>query len=876
MIPTARSGLARLGSGCVDVAARRPLTVLLAALLVTLLTLWAVVSHLGIDTSTEDMISAEVPFRQNDIAFKAAFPELAGLLVAVIDGDTVEQAEGAAATLVERMRGRPDLFSRVIWPSGLPYLRQNGLLFLSESELQSLADRLAEAAPLLGSLTADPSLRGLAEVLDLALGEQGREAGGSPEASLVPVLNGLAGIAEAQAAGRAEWLSWRSLVVGGETGVVAGSTRQFVLAQPLRNFGGLKPAGPAIAFLREQERALVDEAGIERLRLTGAPALDQEELDSVEIGGKTAGILSLVGVTLLLFLGLRTPKLVGAAVLTLLVGLIWTAGLALVLVGYLNLLSVAFAVLFIGLGIDFGIHFCLRYLEEAGSGKTRRQALAATGAAIAGALTLSAVSASAGFLSFLPTHYEGMAQLGLISAAGMACALVASFTVLPAALALLKSRASLPRSRRLGAGANRLIARHRRAVCLLALALGLGCAALLPALTFDFNPINLKDPASESVATFQELAAEPNNNVYTLDLLRPDLAAAAEAAETLRALPAVGRVLTLRSFVPEDQDAKLAVVDAMASFLGPVFLSFPEPPPGAAERRAAVDRLLDRLGETASTQGGELAEAAARLRTALAGLSAPEALETFEQRVFAGFPGLIDHLGSALEARPVGLEDVPEALRSQWIAEDGRARVQAFSAEQILDNDDLIRFADAVLAVAPDATGTPVIVTQASRAVVEAFVGASLIALAAIVVILLAVLRRLDDTLLVLAPLLLAALLTAGASVLLGLSFNFANVIVLPLLLGLGVSAGIHLVLRRREEGTDQTVMESSTPRAVLFSALTTLASFGSLALSGHRGMTSMGQLLTVSIVALLFSTLIVLPALMAWLRPRPATEGRT
>ncbi|MEX0759577.1 MAG: MMPL family transporter, partial [Tistlia sp.] len=513
----------------------------------------------------------------------------------------------------------------------------------------------------------------------------------------------------------------------------------------------------------------------------------------------------------------------------------------------------------------------LRFLEEREREPDRRKALAAAGAAIAGALGLSAVAAAAGFLSFLPTDYRGLAQLGLISGAGMACALLASFTVLPAALALPGPRATLPRARRLGGGANAMIAAQGRRICLAALLLGLGCAALLPALRFDFNPINLKDPETESVATFHELAAEPNSSVYTLELLRPDLPAATEAAERLRALPEVGRVLTLQSFVPEDQEPKLNIVDAMASYLGPVFLSFPEPPPEETERAEAVERLNTRLGETAAA-GGAPAEAAARLRDALARLAGTAALAEYEDRLFAHFPGLVERLGTALEARPVGLEDVPQALRGQWIAEDGRARVQAFPAGRILGNEDLGRFADAVQAVAPEATGTPIVVTQASRAVVTAFVEASLIAFAAIVVILLVVLRRLDDTLLVLAPLLLAALLTAAASVLLGLAFNFANVIVLPLLLGLGVSAGIHLVLRRRE-GAGPAVMESSTPRAVLFSALTTLASFGSLALSGHRGMTSMGQLLTVSIVALLLATLVVLPALMAWLRPAP---GRT
>ncbi|MEX0760360.1 MAG: hypothetical protein WD100_12345, partial [Tistlia sp.] len=177
MIPTDSSGPARAGRLCAGFSARRPLAVLLAALLLTAGTLWAVVERLAIDTSTTDMISSEVPFRQNDIAMARDFPELRGLLVAVLDAPTPEQADAAAATLVERLRARPELFAEVYWPAGLPYLQENGLLFLSVAELEALADRLAEAAPLLGSLAADPSLRGLAEVLDLALGEQAEAAG---------------------------------------------------------------------------------------------------------------------------------------------------------------------------------------------------------------------------------------------------------------------------------------------------------------------------------------------------------------------------------------------------------------------------------------------------------------------------------------------------------------------------------------------------------------------------------------------------------------------------------------------------------------------------------------------------------------------------
>jgi hypothetical protein len=186
----------------------------------------------------------------------------------------------------------------------------------------------------------------------------------------------------------------------------------------------------------------------------------------------------------------------------------------------------------------------------------------------------------------------------------------------------------------------------------------------------------------------------------------------------------------------------------------------------------------------------------------------------------------------------------------------------------------LRRFVTAVRTLAPGATGFPAITLEAGNAVVRAFQQALLLSLTAIVALLLMLLRRKRDALLVVVPLLLAGSLTGAASVLLGIPFNFANVIALPLILGIGVDSGIHMVHRMRTNPpVGGQVLQTSTARAVLFSSLTTLSSFGNLALSSHRGMASMGELLSIGIGFTLVCTLIVLPALLAT-DPRIGSES--
>jgi len=835
--------------------------------------------NVSINTDTEDMLSPDLEFRRHGEDLSRAFPQFSDNLVIVIDGQTPDLADDAARALAAQLRKNPKLFGHVDDSAGSDFFRQNGFLYLDLDELYTLSDRLAEAQPFLGTLWRDPSLVGFFHMLGLAADEflksQGGDKGAQP-IEIAAVLDAVTEVARAQAEGKFAHLSWQELMSGPvaeEDKAVA--NRRILVIQPALDFGSLAPASDAMDGVRREAASLglTPDKGV-RVRLTGSAALADEELKSVEKGMGIAGAVSLVLVIGLLMIGLRSKRLVAATLATLIMGLIWTAAFAIMALGTLNLISVAFAVLFIGLSVDFGIHYGLRYQESMDRGEDHARALGEAAARTGGALTLCAVSAAIAFYSFLPTDYLGLAELGLIAGTGMFIALFANMTVLPAILSVLPH----------GGGANgeAAMGRHRhlaplqpvfrfltglnsRSVCLAALAAGAAAALLLPKAAFDFDPLNLKDPNTESVAAIFDLMADSRSSPYSVTILASDLEEAKALAAKLEAVAEVDAVATLADYVPADQDEKLEVISSMALFLSPSFAAANTTPPPTAEQRGKAFRdLRAKLGQLAALPGGAPEKTAALgLLQALKGLQGEDALGPFEERLLAALPGRLRALNESLTAGPVSLDSLPAAIRDNQIAADGRAKVEVYPKEDLRDRQALRRFVAAVRGVAPNATGSSVTILEAGNTVVGAFWQAGALSASLILVILILVLGRFRDALLVLAPLVLAALLTVAASVTFGLPFNFANVIVLPLLFGLGVAGGIHLIVRERQEKGVGKALETSTPRAVLFSALTTIGSFGSIALSSHPGTSSMGVLLTIAIALSLACTLVVLPALM-------------
>jgi hopanoid biosynthesis associated RND transporter like protein HpnN len=851
--------MSRLYADWTRIILRVPKTVVAAICLLTVFAGWYTSNNLGIQTSTTEMISAETPFRRNAIAYDRAFPQFSDLIVAVVDASSSDEATRMAMLLTERLRSEKTLFTGVDYPAGDPFFRQNGLLYMDKAVLAALADRLAAAEPFLATLAHEPDLAGLFRFFSLAMREGGDALGSAEFAAL---FDSAAAAVTAQSEGRPGMLAWRELIRMAD----GGSTRQVVVAHPHLHDGGFSPAAAALAAVRKAAEEIRRDRQLDAtVRLTGSAAIDAEELQSVAIGGERAALLSLGLVILLLFVGLRSLRLILPAIVTLAFGLVWTAAFAALAIGHLNLISVAFAVLFIGLGVDFSIHYCLYYQERAN--RRAPDALAEAGGGVGGSLAISTLCAAAGFLSFLPTDYKGLAELGLISGGGMVIAFLLNMVLLPAMLALMPVR---PRTS--GEEATRprepFTARHRRPILLVAAVGGIASVAALPFCRFDFDPMNLKDPESESVAAFYDLAADARNGVYAIDVLAPNLARAKQEAVRLRALPEVDSAITLHDLVPADQEGKLTIIEDLGYFVAPTLVQGPVPefdPPAA---RAAIGEFR---GAIAARAKDSVPAAVSRFETALAALDMDNAdtLRELNRRLTGLLPEMLDDLRLALSAERFRLDDIPQRIRENWVAADGQARIQLLPAFPIATNADHRRFSAAALAAVPGAVGTSITISEAGNAVIEAFSEASAIAFALVCAILIVLLRNLSGVVLVVLPVILATILTGGTSVALGLELNFANIIVLPLLFGLGVASGVHMVIRDRNTGTGVSVMQTSTPRAVLFSALTTIASFGSMALSGHLGMTSMGQLLTIAIGHTLICMLLVLPAMMAWLERR-------
>ncbi len=875
--PFSTGRTSRLLVGLTRLVVRAPWLAVLISLVVSVAGVVYVSRNVAVDTDTNNMLSAKLPFRQAQIALDKAFPLDDNTLVILIEGDDLDLVDALGNALSQHLRADPARYGPVFDPAGDPFFRKNGLLFLDVETLTELIDQLAAAQPFLGAVAADPSLRGLLGVLTLAAEQfKADPAAAGGGLGLALVLDAITEQLNADAKGKPGELVWSNLIGAEEASPMAElAGSRIIVTQPPLDFASLRPGTPAMADVREAARAVgIDETSGVRIRLTGPVALAEEELASAEFGEARPELLSFVFVGILSVFCFHSGRLSVAALATVLAGLIWTATFAVATAGALNLVSVAFFVLFIGCAIDFAIHYGLRYQEGLALALDHRAALDRAAAGVGVALALSALCAAIGFFSFVPTTYAGLQQLGFIAGYGMAIALIASMTLFPALLTVLPGRA-VARYGQIdyrNGPTRHWVETHRRLILTVTGMLTLAALAIAPGVRFDFDPLNLKNANSESVRALRDILAAGRQESYAAAVMRPTLTEAEALAAQARLLPEVGGASTIASFVPSDQDEKLALIDTAALLLGPSLAEPPAPPPTLAETRSALSRFETALAGLAAA-GSDNADAAAAGRL-LGALSAwqrsPQGddgadLTRLEQRIVGGLPTRLEALAAALSPEGVRIDTLPANLVGRWVTADGRHKVEIYPQQGIAgDSESLAEFVRAVQTIAPDAAGPSVMIVGAGREIIASFIQAAATAIIAIVVILVILLRRPRDVVLALVPLLLAALFTMAASVVIGLPFNFANVIVLPLLFGLGVSASLNLVVRKRQEGAAAKMMASCTPRAVIFSALTTIAAFGTLALSSHPGISSMGLLLAVAIALTLVCTIIVLPALMA------------
>ncbi|HEY7243124.1 MAG TPA: MMPL family transporter [Xanthobacteraceae bacterium] len=847
----------------VQLSSRHAWPVILSFLLLATLSASYFTRHFAITTDSKKLLSSSLPWREQERMLDAAFPHRTDRIIAVIDATTPEAADDAADALTRGLASKPDVIRAVSRPDGGEFFARDGILLLGLDDVQRTTADLISAQPFLGTLSADPTLRGVFRTLSQSL--EGVRLGKAKLEDLRPAFASVADALELLAKGRNPAFSWRTLIAGRPP--KPSELRRFVNIEPVLDFGDLQPGRKATAVIRDaaSRLGLTPEQGV-KVRLTGPVALSDEEFASVADGAVLNGVITLLLVGLVLWLALRKARIILAVFVNLVFGLLYTAAIGLWMVGAFNLISVAFAVLFVGLGVDFGIQFCVRYRAEQHACSDLDRALAATARGMAGPLVLAAVSIATAFYSFLPTAYRGLSELGLISGIGIVIALATTLTLLPALLTVLKPP---PEQHPVGYAAlaplDRFLEKRRNWIVGTTLAVAALGLPLLAGLRFDFNPLDLRAQNSESVATLLDLMNVPETSPNTLDVLRSNVAQAAATAEKLRQLPEVGRVLTLQSFVPKDQDAKLALIED-ASFFFQNTLSPDEI--DADSTPAQMADVINSLVQDLSAAAGSLDSPAAAQARRLAGVLAPlatapvAAMDKARHALVAPLSATLRQTRQLLAAEPVSIETLPSALKQAWISSDGLARIELAPKPEANDNTSLRRFVTAVRAVTPDAAGSPVFVIEAASSVITAFLQAGILSVVAIALILFVALRRWIDVALTLVPLLVAIVVTLEICVLIGLQLNFANIIALPLLLGVGVAFKIYYIIAWRSGETR--FLQSSLTRAVFYSACTTAIAFGSLCFSHHPGTSSMGKLMALSLLTTLSAAVIFQPALLA------------
>ncbi len=892
---------------CSRLAQRRAKAVLLFSLVFFVISLAGAAKFLEFQTNREDLISAKDELHEVQDRFLHEFPASDDVVV-MVEGGNASSREAFVDLLAEMLAEEPKHFEAIFPRVDLPFLASRALLFLPESDLESLVSSVQEARPFLLSLSSREGLTSLLSDFEGNVSGSGQEKLVSMLPFLGEIFHELRRAVETR--GRAAYQSpWGNLLFGQTSPELAErsqggfqntsfyhTTANGTIHLLLLRFADR--SAESIALLRAKvaraERAFPNlDVGV-----TGEALLEHDEMVSSETDSNRSGFLSLVLVAILFAFTFRQVGRPMAIIGSFLLGAGWTVGFTTLVVGHLNLLTVSFFTILVGSGIDFGIHILLRYEEEfAKHGDFRKamdESLVGTGTDIA----VSAFSTAVAFAAVGMADFKGVSELGIIAGCGILLCLVATVLPLPALIVLLDRNRRPTEAPAMALGSRILVARAESALLRKApwtlFVVAMLLLAALPAITsvgFDYNLLRMQDPHLESVQTELELIRKGGNTVLFAVALADDVAHARTLKAKFEELPTVSHVDAVSDLFPEVTPGKLRALQKLQSLVADVTIPDPEVDNssgavGASELRRMGDGFMELERFFREQKEGLLASDSPKIREStqrfegemeqlfreLSGLGPgpiEDGLTGFQRNFFHDLSSMVEFL-KAQEPNPkMSLDNLPPNLRLRSVGRTGKLVLRIYPKENIWERDALDEFVGEVRKTDPESIGAPVMIWHHTNMMKTAFETAGKYAMGAITVILFLYFRSVRWTLLAMLPLLLGVLFMLYAMARYGISFNLANFMGLPLLLGIGMDYGIHVLHRAQEEGRVN-MFDHSTGPATTLSAMTTVAGFGTLALGGHQGVASLGFILAAGVVGILLSALFVLPAVLRIWSPFP------
>lgn len=866
-------------------------------------------THLKFSGNPNDLLRSDATFHQRYLQYTHEFRAEEDYVV-VVAGNEFDRNREAVEWIAGELLKQPDLFKKVFYKMDLSKLTERGLLFLEVPQLKEIETNIGDFIKMMGKDKFNLDLNSLLEVAAIKfdpkyMRQEENQAGLDTFAEeFAQSLNALADrlegktslkparfgdfMAKNAAAGDMEKQQALHEYLSLDDGRIL--LIQIPSPSEEASFGDhqyvIKPIKDIIEAARKKFPGL-------EIGLTGEPALSEDQSIATQRDSTQSSIITFILIALLFWVAFREFSRPALALATLVIAVSWTLGFATLTVGRINMLSMAFIPMILGLGIDFGIQILGRYEEELPKAGNVINALTQTLMHAGNAILTGASTTAAAFYTMCLNQFTGLAEMGVIGGSGILLCLFANLVLFPALLAIRDRRSSsaqkVPSSQSYDSTKisffDRMVLERPWAILLLAVLLTIGGGFLAPKVWFDYNLLHLQNEGLESVR-YERKLLDSERSVLSAVCITENLAEAETKAEKFKKLPSVREVISITEIVPRDQDEKLKIITRIKSKLEKVKLPKSGVKVNVPENIRVLTMLrgnAERMQKLALTWGnqqqkkeaqeffGRLIPPMARALKVLGSIDnekAEQILTLHQTQLFGELRKNLDWLRNQKVDGPFTEKDVPQSLRDRYVGKSGKILIEIFPKGDIWDREPLKDFVEQLRTVDPLITGTPVQNYEYIELLKTSYQEAGLWALAAVVVLISLHFRTLKYIVPTLLPLGLAIVWTLGIMVLAGLPFNPANIITLPLIIGIGVAFGVYTVDRYREN-LSPAIFSTSTGKAILLSALTTIFGFGSLVFASDPSFRSLGLVMTIGVTMCLITSLYVCPAILQLLGRR-------
>ncbi|HEY2827798.1 MAG TPA: MMPL family transporter [Pirellulales bacterium] len=838
--------------------------------------------YLGYKTNRLDLLNPKSDHNRLWIEYVKEFGDEDDAVI-VVEGAGRDQVVPVLEELSTALGREKRLFHAVLHEVDLSKIRAKGLHYLSAEQLQGINQYLDEAVPIINGdwsrLQVGKLVGGSAQMLQAAISGAHAVDPNFAFEHLDRAVNSLA----AQFGAQPHYLSPLPSMPD-ELSILSELGTEFFLAKEGRiGFVLLRIAVAKDELARGSEavRSLRELIGNAELRhpgvkigLTGLPIMENDEMESSQSSMLRGSILSLFGVVIVVIAGFGGVRHALLANLVLLIGTGWAFGYATFAVGHLNILSITFTATLIGVGIDYGTYYVSRYLQYRREGKNCEESLLTTSRIAGPAILTGAMTTVVAFFATGTTSFTGIAELGIIAGGGILLCAIAQLFVLPALVRVVdESRIGdrLPKPVPVHAGI-RVLMKAPRLIMMLAVITTVTAGWGANRLWYDYNLLNMQPEGQESVELEKKLLSECDQSAWYALSYSDSREELLKRKAKFLTLPSVDRTQEIASMLTSDDEVKQPIIATIARRLA----SLPERPP-----LIAVD-TLDDLGaifaqaqELAqhSKDGANTARHLELLRDAMRRLPASDCyakLSQFQQQMAGDLLSRLHILRSVANPEPPQLSDLSASLVSRFVGQNGKFLLKIYGRGDIWNMDVLTKFVHDIRSVDPQATGNPLQTYECSLEMIRSYKWATFLSVIVIFGVLYIDFRNFKHCAMAAIPQFMGIAVTFGLLGYMNTPLNAANLIAIPIILGIGVDYSVYIVHEFLEQ-KGRYRMSPGTAVAVMVDSLTTLIGYGSLLIASHRGLHSLGQVLTIAVTFCTLMSVIALPAFLTWItRKRP------